>query len=125
MGENYGRTSDGELIGPYDTVAELQREMADSEREKGRRDGERILTVKDVPYPNGELAACYALENDGVAVCISVNRSMELSREGVPYVAGHFMPSSFAEFFEPDFQPLGSCDPAFRPDHPARKRCGL
>jgi hypothetical protein len=28
--ENYGRTDTGELIGPYDTVDELNRELADS-----------------------------------------------------------------------------------------------
>ena len=32
MGEHYGRTASGELIGPYDTVVELSAELADVER---------------------------------------------------------------------------------------------
>ena len=28
FGEHYGRTATGELIGPYDTVEELERELA-------------------------------------------------------------------------------------------------
>ena len=34
IGENYGRTSSGELIGPYDTVEELNRELAESNAER-------------------------------------------------------------------------------------------
>lgn len=30
-GEHYGRTSTGELIGPYDTLAELARELEDAD----------------------------------------------------------------------------------------------
>jgi hypothetical protein len=33
--ENYGRTASGELIGPYDTVAELDAELEASNSESG------------------------------------------------------------------------------------------
>jgi hypothetical protein len=33
--ENYGRTASGELIGPYDTVAELDAELADANAQSG------------------------------------------------------------------------------------------
>ena len=34
-GEHYARTASGELIGPYDTVAECDRELAASNSESG------------------------------------------------------------------------------------------
>lgn len=69
----------------------------------------RIITIHGVEYPNGERAACYALENNGTACCVSVNEAMALYRQGIPFVpGGHFMPDDFATFFMPDFQPIGS-----------------
>lgn len=50
-----GRTNTGELIGPYDTVEELERELADANAEaalleKGYRYGLRDLNDSCIPF---------------------------------------------------------------------------
>lgn len=71
-GENYGRTDRGELIGPYDTVEELNRELAASNREAlyseigellGQRFTQRELTEITELIGAGSEACDYAAED--------------------------------------------------------------
>lgn len=77
---------------------------------------ERIVTIHDAPYPDGELESCYALvtgEDISVAIAITIKRAIELQRDGSIYydATAGLTPESFDRFFAPDFPPIREWSP--------------